>query len=127
MRTLWVTFFQKFLVHASFLAMLALALNVPDVPSGAEHHELYRVVASAVAPGASHDCAEPDHVAGAKQQHQQTDKPKCCSLACSVFGVLSSSFDIREPSVKGTPFVKHWSELFPSDPQSLRRPPKRLA
>lgn len=110
----------------SFLAILGLAVNVPDVPSGAEHDELYQMAVLAFVPDASPDCAHTDPGATGRQQDKQTDTQKCCGAACSVFGVLSSTLDILEPSVKGTPFVRPWSALFPSDPRNLHRPPKLL-
>ncbi|MDL2406570.1 hypothetical protein PY650_13040 [Rhizobium calliandrae] len=120
---------------AAFLAVMALAMHVPDVPSGAGYHELNAIIASGALPGVSDNCAQIDLDAGIKQKPQLTDGHKhshkhhhrCCRAGCSVFGAISSPLVIPAPGIVRIFSVPRWPTLSPADPQDLQRPPKRLA
>ncbi|MDL2398400.1 hypothetical protein [Rhizobium mayense] len=120
---------------AAFLAVMALAVRVPDVPSGAGYHELYAITASAALPDDADVCVQIDQAAGTKPTQLLTDSHKhthkhhhrCCRAGCSVFGAIGSPIVIPAPRIARIFSVPQWPTLSPSDPQDLQRPPKRLA
>jgi len=123
MTKLWISFFQRCFVLAGILAILALALYVPDAPSAPEHRQLYRSAATAFDLDSSRDFNQFSRDK-AKQNHHQRDDRKCRKATSSVVAVLSANFDIRKPDEPGMPVAMNSPALFPSDPRSLYRPPK---
>ncbi|MFB2565972.1 hypothetical protein ACE033_22405 [Rhizobium sp. IMFF44] len=123
MKKLQMTLVQMLLTMVGLLATVALAMGIPDVPSGTSHHELYQVMAISAAPCNLQDCGQADRSDGSKQTHHH----KCRkTVACSVFGIITSPLQVTGPEIVRTFLVRYWPPLSSSDPQDLLRPPKRL-
>ncbi|MBB5577693.1 hypothetical protein [Rhizobium paranaense] len=123
MKKLRINFVQMLLVVVGFLATLAVAVNIPDVPSGTGHDELYGMVISITLPDRVGDCAGIDHDIGSKQKHLPTKRHKCCHVACAVYGFVGSLYLAPQPR-NGHPFFASRQPMpSPSDPRDIQHPP----
>jgi hypothetical protein len=119
---------EMLLIMVGLLAIMALAMGVPDVPSGTSHLELYQITATSASLDNSQECDQADHSDASNQTHQSKHHRKCCHTAtCPVFAIITSQLQLTGPEIVRTFFAWYWPPLSPPDPRAFHRPPKRLA